>query len=140
MRKLVLTLIVACAAALTISTPAADAAGSCSDVVLFQPTLNSGVVTTWQANCNVTYDVKTVPQYLVPPNLGFFAATKNGAAVSHTDSQNAPNLLTRSSWTFQGLDQTPYCSFDWRAKVTITNHATGATLFSGFSSTLTHTC
>ena len=141
MRK-VLTGVFAAIAALTIAPAAASAAGSCSNVVLFPPSLGGGVTTNWQASCTVAYDVQTIPQYLVPPNLGYFQATKNNGATnaSHTDANNAPNMLTRSSWTFSGLDQTPYCSFDWREKVTITNHATGATLWSGFSQALSHSC
>ena len=142
MRKLFLILIVAATAALTVASPADARTGSCSGVFLFPPTLGGGVNTKWQATCTVVYDVETIPQYLVPPNLGWFQATKiNGATkASHTDAQNPANLQSTVTWTFSGLDQTPYCSFDWRAKVTITNHATGATLFSGFSPVLTHTC
>jgi len=133
----------AVAAAVFVAAPStASASGSCSTVNLFPPTLGGGVTMKWQASCTVAYDVETIPQYLVPPNLGWFRATKNNGATlaGHTDADNQANLLSTISWTFMGLDQTPYCSFDWRAKVTITNHATGATLFSGFSPELAASC
>jgi len=140
--RFLIGILLAVVAALSISAPTADAAGSCSTVNLFPPVLGGGVTMKWQASCTVAYDVVTIPQYLVPPNLGWFRATKNNGATqpSHTDPDNAANVLSTISWTFMGLDQTPYCSVDWRAKVTITNHSTGDTLFSGFSPVLNATC
>ncbi len=133
----IVTLILASAAFIG-NVATASAAGSCSSSNFPAPTLNSGVNQSWSATCNVNYDVTMVLQY--ESGGTWHRATKNGGTPVGVTQGVWPAGHWQADWTFQSLDQTPYCAFNWRSSDQITNDATGDQLVNVLSPTLHKTC
>lgn len=126
------------AAAFFTSAPAAIAAGSCSSSNFPAPTLQSGVNQGWSATCNVDFDVTMILQY--ESGGTWHRATKNGGTPVGVTQGVWPAGHWQADWTFQSLDQTPYCSYNWRTSDQVDNHATGDQLVNVLSPTLHKTC
>lgn len=137
MRRLSI-LALAATVALCVMPASASAAGSCSNFNPVGPILGGGIDMGWTASCNVQYDVQVVPQY--ESGGTWHRATKNGAGAISTFSSPYSAGSHSDDNLFQGLDQTPYCSYNWRGSYGVFNHATGDNLVSTIGPELHKTC
>jgi hypothetical protein len=138
MKRALLILALTIAAALTIGAAPAAAAGTCSNFNPVGPIIGGGVDMGWAANCNVQYDVQVVPQY--ESGGTWHRATKGGTGAISTFSSPYSAGSHSDDNLFQALDQTPYCSFNWRGSYGVFNHATGDNLVSTIGPELHKTC
>lgn len=116
LKRIILIAALVVAAALAAPNIVSARAAACSTAAANTPSLGSGIHTGWLGDCNVQWGHSM--QVLQYESGGtWHTATIGGSPIAPT--LNGPFTAGNSNadtniWT--GVDQTPYCSFNWRTQ------------------------